>query len=33
MNTSVESFVHSQNIKNFKRRLEATTDDANEGRC
>ena len=25
--TPVERFVHSQNIKNFKKRLEAPTDD------
>jgi hypothetical protein len=28
MNTSVKSFVHNENIKNFKKRLEAVTDDA-----
>jgi hypothetical protein len=26
--TPVESFIHSENIKNFKKRLEAPTDDA-----
>jgi hypothetical protein len=25
--TPVESFIHSENIKNFKKRLEAPTDD------
>jgi hypothetical protein len=28
MKTSVKSFVHNENIKNFKKRLEAVTDDA-----
>jgi hypothetical protein len=28
MMTPVESFIHNENIKNFKKRLEATTDDA-----
>jgi hypothetical protein len=28
MKTPVESFIHSENIKNFKKRLEAPTDDA-----
>jgi hypothetical protein len=28
MKTSVESFVHSENIKSFKKQLEVATDDA-----
>jgi len=28
MSSSVEHFVHIENIKNFKKRLEAATDDA-----
>jgi hypothetical protein len=28
MNTTVESFVHRENIKNFRKRLQAVTDDA-----
>jgi hypothetical protein len=27
MKTSVESFIHSENIQNFRKRLEAPTDD------
>ena len=29
MKTSVESFIHSENIQNFRKRLEAPTDDLN----
>jgi hypothetical protein len=28
MKTSVESFIQSENVKNFKKRLEASTDEA-----
>jgi hypothetical protein len=33
MKTSVESFIHSENIQNFRKRLEAPTDDTQRKCC